>query len=143
MPTAADFAVVDASVLVAAAVDTGDDGRWASSLIKQAHLSAPSFVRVEATNIMRRLETFGAIEPSVATAAQADLVDLPIDLFPFEAVAPRVWQLRHNLTIYDAFYVAVAEVLEAPLATLDRKLSRAPGPRCPMLLPDEPFPPDS
>lgn len=63
------------------------------------------------------------------------LLRLDIELFPFEPIAARIWQLRHNLTCYDAWYVAVAETLGLPLATLDGRLSRAPGPTCRFLLP--------
>ncbi|HVR30757.1 MAG TPA: type II toxin-antitoxin system VapC family toxin [Thermoanaerobaculia bacterium] len=69
-----------------------------------------------------------------ATAAHEDLC-LEIALFPFEPFAARVWELRRNLTSYDSWYVAVAEALELPFASLDRRLSRATGPRCRFLLP--------
>ena len=65
-----------------------------------------------------------------AEMAHADLVSLRVQLTPYAAVLPRAWELRANLTSYDACYVALAEALSAPLATLDRKLIRAPGPRC-------------
>jgi predicted nucleic acid-binding protein len=70
-----------------------------------------------------------------ASAAQQDLVSLELELFPFEPFSLRVWQLRANLMSYDAWYVAVAEALELPLATLDQRLARAPGPTCRFLLP--------
>ena len=127
--------VVDASVLVAAAVDSGAEGQWAERLVETEPLSAPELAQVEATNILRRLELAGVIESSEATSAQRDLMRLELDLFPFEPFAERVWELRSNLTSYDAWYVAVAELIAAPLATLDAKLPRAPGPRCRFLLP--------
>ena len=131
--------VVDASALVAAVVDTGPEGRWAEQLVKSAWmsgvLSAPQLVQVEAINILRRLELAGRIDSKVATAAQRDLVQLEMDLYPFEPFAERIWELRANLTSYDAWYVALAELLGAPLATLDQKLSRATGPTCRFLLP--------
>ena len=127
--------VVDASVLVAAAVDSGPEGRWAERLVETEPLSAPLLAHVEATNILRRLELAGLIASSMATAAQRDLMQLDMDLFPFEPFSERVWELRTNLTSYDAWYVAVAELIAAPLATLDTKLPRAPGPRCQFLLP--------
>ncbi len=128
--------VVDASVLVAAAVDEGAEGRWAESLVETGALSAPELALVEATNILRRLEAAGQLESAMATAAQRDLLQLEVELFPFRPFARRVWALRANLTSYDAWYVALAEMLDAPLATLDRKLSRATGPRCSFLSPD-------
>lgn len=127
--------VVDASVLVAAAIDSGLEGQWAERLVASETLSAPGLIQVEATNILRRLELAGEVESAAATAAQRDLMQLDLDLFPFEPFADRVWELRANLTSYDAWYVALAEALGAPLATLDRKLTRASGPGCRFLLP--------
>jgi predicted nucleic acid-binding protein len=65
-----------------------------------------------------------------ASLAHNDLLDLRVDLFGYEAFAQRVWELRENVTCYDAWYVALAEALAAPLATLDLKLTRAAGPHC-------------
>jgi predicted nucleic acid-binding protein len=127
--------VVDASVLVAAAVDTGPEGLWAERIVADPPLAAPDLVLAEATNILRRLEAAQQLTRLEATAAQEDLLRLDLELFPFEPVAARVWQLRHNLTCYDAWYVAVAEVLELPLATLDDRLRRARGPTCRFLSP--------
>ena len=69
--------------------------------------------------------------------AHRDLLVLPCALFPYELVADRVWALRANITAYDASYVALAELMDAELATLDRALARAPGPFCRFLLPPE------
>ena len=91
---------------------------------------------MEATNILRRLELAGLLERLEAGSAAADLVDLDIELLPFAPFADRVWELRANITSYDACYVAIAERLELPLATLDRKLAHAPGPSCRFLLPN-------
>ena len=62
-------------------------------------------------------------------------MQLDIELFPFEPFASRVWELRHNVTSYDAWYVAIAEALKLPLATLDEPLSRSNGVTCKFLLP--------
>lgn len=122
--------VLDASVLVAAVVDRGPEGEWAEGLIESAQLLAPHLAPVEATNILRRLERAGRLTPGEAGVARHDLLLLDLELFSFEPFADRVWELRRNLTAYDAWYVAVAEALETPLATLDQRLARAPGPRC-------------
>ena len=98
-------------------------------------MAAPHLVLVEATNILRRLERSKELTHVEAGAAQRDLVRLDLHLLPFEPFADRVWALRANLTSYDAWYVAVAEALELPLATLDRRLTRASGPRCRFLVP--------
>jgi predicted nucleic acid-binding protein len=67
--------------------------------------------------------------------AHADLLDLGVELFPYEPFAQRIWDLRATVTPYDGWYVALAEHLDAPLATLDRRLGRAPGPTCAFLTP--------
>ena len=128
-------AVVDASVLVAATTDAGAEGTWAEQVLGEGNLVAPHLVLVEATNILRRLERSKLLSRLEATAAQRDLLDLDVLLVPFEPFAARVWDLRGTITSYDAWYVAVAEALELPLATLDRRLSRATGPSCRFRLP--------
>jgi predicted nucleic acid-binding protein len=72
----------------------------------------------------------GNLTENVAALAHADLLVLRVQLFPYEPTASRVWALKANLTAYDAWYVALAEALDAPLATLDRRLARASGPLC-------------
>lgn len=122
--------VVDASTVTAALVDSGDDGVWADGLLAEAQLVAPHLMPVEVANILRRAVLFGDISADSAALAHADLVDLRAELFAYEPFAPRVWELRYDLTAYDAWYVAIAEALNAPLATLDRRLASASGTRC-------------
>ena len=122
--------VVDASLLVAATTDSGPDGVWGEEILSRGGVVAPHLVLVEATNILRRLERSRELSPLEAAAAQRDLVRLAIDLLPFEPFAERVWELRQNVTSYDAWYVAIAEAFGLPLATLDDRLARATGPRC-------------
>jgi predicted nucleic acid-binding protein len=128
-------AVVDASVLVAALVDAGPHGEWAEGVVAAGSLHAPELARVEATNILRKLERAKEITTPEANAAYEDLMQLNIELFSFDPVADRIWQLRHTVTSYDAWYVAVAEALELPLATLDERLIKAKGPTCNFLTP--------
>jgi predicted nucleic acid-binding protein len=127
--------VVDSSVLVAALVDTGPHGVWAEKVLATGSLHAPGLARAEATNIFRRLERANLITTPEANAAQDDLMELDIDLFPFEPFADRIWELRHNVTSYDAWYVALAEALKLPLATLDEPLSKSNGVTCKFLMP--------
>ncbi len=126
---------VDASVLVAALIDSAADGRWAEHVVGGGQLVAPQLVVVETLNILRRMEVSGQISALEAGAAQRDLHELPIELIPIRPFEERIWQLRANLTCYDAWYVAVAEVFDLPLATLDRRLAEAPGPECGFALP--------
>lgn len=122
--------VVDASVLVAATIDSARDGTWAEEILAAGDLVAPHLVLVEAANVLRRLERAKTATRFEATAALHDLLRLDLDLVPFEPFTERVWELRGSVTSYDAWYVAVAETLRLPLATLDRRLSRASGTSC-------------
>jgi predicted nucleic acid-binding protein len=122
--------VVDASLVVAALVDSGPDGRWAEEVLRSDGLAAPHLLPVETANVLRRAASAGQISDDVASLAHSDLADLRVEYVGYEPVAARIWDLRHNLSAYDAWYVAVAETLDAPLATLDRRLAAAPGPRC-------------
>jgi predicted nucleic acid-binding protein len=128
-------AVVDASVLIAALVDTGPHGEWAEEVLAGGGLHAPELARVEATNILRRLERAREITRSEANAAHEDLTHLSLELYSFDPFADRVWELRHAITSYDAWYVSVAEALRLPLATLDERLASAKGVTCNFLTP--------
>ena len=90
-----------------------------------AALAAPEIVLVEATDILRRLERSGSVAAPLASLAFEDVMALDLSLYPYGPFALRVWELRRNLTAYDAWYVALAEALAVPLATLDRGLVRA------------------
>jgi predicted nucleic acid-binding protein len=129
--------VVDSSVLVAALVDTGSNGTWAEEILSSGSLHAPELAGVEATNILRRLELAKQLTTAEANAAHDDLMQLHMELFPFDPFADRIWELRHTVTSYDAWYVAVAEVLGLPLATLDGRLPRAKGVTCKFLTPGQ------
>jgi predicted nucleic acid-binding protein len=98
-------------------------------------LYAPELLRVEAANVLRRLESAKQITQQEANAAFEDLMDLDVELHAFESFSERVWDLRHNVTSYDAWYVALAEALNLPLATLDARLAKADGPKCQFLTP--------
>jgi predicted nucleic acid-binding protein len=127
--------VCDASALTALLIDGGPDGRWATAALTDTELAAPHLIAFETANIIRRHELTGLISSDQAAQAHADLRDLAIEHWPYELVAARAWQLRANLTIYDASYVSLAELLGATLVTLDRRIGRAPGPRCAIATP--------
>ena len=127
--------VVDASVVVAALIDPGPAGTWAESLLVSGPLAAPHLMPVEAANILRRSALAGDISADVGSLAHEDLLSLRVEYFPYAPFAPRAWELRSNVTTYDAWYVALAESLGARLATLDAKLSAASGIRCEFALP--------
>lgn len=125
-----DRIVCDASAVVAVLLDSGPDGRWATARMTGADLYAPTLLPYECANIIRRHENRGNISADQAAQAHADLLGLPVSLWPYELLSTRVWQLRKNLSSYDAAYVALAEAVTAPLVTLDRRIRRAPGITC-------------
>lgn len=127
--------VVDASVVIAALVATDADGVWAEGVLERGPLFAPHLLPVEVLGQLRRSVAAGLLTPDNAVMAVADLDDLPIRYAPAQRHLGRIWELRSNVTPYDAWYVALAESLDAPLVTLDRRLARASGPRCAFVTP--------
>ena len=117
--------VVDATFVVAALVDGGPTGQWAEERLATDDLAAPHLMPAEAANVLRRLSASGRLSSDSASIAHTDLLSLRVQLFPFHPFGTRVWELRPNITAYDAWYVALAESLDAPLATIDLRLSRA------------------
>lgn len=122
--------VIDASVLVTALVDDGSEGRSVRSRLDGVELAAPAHLDVEFLHALRGLVRSDQISPARADRAIAHLVRTPLRRVGLPVVASRTWQLRDNLTPYDAAYVALAELLSAPLVTSDGRLARATGPRC-------------
>lgn len=122
--------VCDASAVIALLLDDGPAGRSAAERMIGPTLAAADLLPFEVANIIRRHELAGLIGTDQAVQAHADLLDLQIELWPYDLLAGRAWELRSNLTTYDASYVAVAELVDAPLLTLDARLARAPGIRC-------------
>ena len=122
--------VVDASMVVTALADDGDDGRRARARLLGQRLAAPEVIDLEAVSAWRRLCGAGRLDPERAEAAIADLEALPPARASHRALVRRCWELRGNATVYDAAYVALAEALRAPLVTADRRLAGLPGARC-------------
>jgi predicted nucleic acid-binding protein len=122
--------VVDASVLATALGDDGPDGDRARARLRGERLSAPELVDLEVASVLRRQVQGGDVDIRRAGLALADLAALPLRRAPHRPLLHRCWELRDNLTVYDASYVALAEALEVTLLTGDGRLARAPGPRC-------------
>lgn len=122
--------VVDASALLEALL-----GRPLATVVEARlfepgqTLHTPYLLDVEIAQVIRRYTMNGHISTERALAALEDFLDLPLHRHPHEFLLPRVWELRHNLTAYDAAYVALAEMLDAPLLTHDRRLAAAAGHR--------------
>ncbi len=120
--------VLDAS----AAIDLlcrngGRADRIATRLASERTVHVPAVFDLEVLHALRGLEAAGKLRPDILAAALRDLAELRAIRYGHEALRPRVWALRHNLTAYDAAYVALAELLAAPLLTCDRPLSRSCG----------------
>jgi predicted nucleic acid-binding protein len=122
--------VVDASVLAPALADDGPDGNDARNRIRGESLAAPELIDLEVVSVLRRAAAANQLDRQRAAQAIADLTALPIRRAPHMSLLARVWELRENLTVYDAAYVAVAEALDTSLITADRKLAGAPGLNC-------------
>lgn len=90
-------------------------------------LHAPHLLSVEVASALRRLTEVGSVGQASAAEALQDAVNLDIARYDHEVLLPRVWQLRKSLSAHDAVYVALAEVLESPLLTADRRLGRTKG----------------
>lgn len=124
--------VVDASVVVTALADDGPDGDRTRDRLRGERMAAPQVIDLEVTSAWRRLTSSGHLDDRRARLAITDLLALRLQRVPHAPLLRRCWELRASLTIYDAAYVALAEVLDTPLLTADRRLADAPGPRCPI-----------
>lgn len=122
--------VVDASVVAPALGDDGIDGDQARSRLSGETLAAPELIDLEVTSVLRRLLLAGDLPARRAELALSDLVSLPLRRVSHRKLLSRCWELRYNLTVYDATYVALAEALGVTLVTADARSSTAPGLRC-------------
>ena len=127
--------VVDASVILALLLNEDADGDWVTRTLQSQQLVAPHHMSVEVVSALRRGVASGRVGPATGRLALAELLTIRVDLAPFAPFASRVWELRDAVSAYDAWYVAVAKLLDAPLVTLDRRLASAPGPRCRFVTP--------
>ncbi len=126
--------VVDASVLAPALADDFADGDLARTALRGQELTAPELLDLEVASVLRRQGASGLLSVRRAEQALADLAALPVRRVRHAPLLPRCWELGQNLTVYDASYVALAELLDIALLTADERLSTAPGVRCEMRL---------
>ena len=122
--------VVDASVIVTALADDGNDGDRVRQRLREERLVAPHVIDLEVASAWRRLAAAGALDERRVGLALADLLALRLERVGHGPLLGRCWELRTTLTIYDVAYVALAEALDTTLLTADRRLADAPGSRC-------------
>jgi predicted nucleic acid-binding protein len=120
--------VVDASALIEVLLGTSAASRLAERFFADGEtLHAPHLLDVEVAQVLRRYALAGMVDADRGAEAIEDLVDFPIARYPHQPFLSRIWDLRHNVTAYDAAYLALAEALAAPLVTRDAKLTSATG----------------
>jgi predicted nucleic acid-binding protein len=122
--------VVDASVLAPALADDGDDGDRARERLRGEDLAAPELIDLEVLSTLRRAARAKRLDESRSLQALTDLDALPLRRVPHLPLLARVWELRDNLSAYDASYVALAEALDTVLVTADGRIGRASGINC-------------
>jgi predicted nucleic acid-binding protein len=119
--------VVDASAVLEVLLRTRAAARVERRLFGRDTLHAPHLLDVEVAQVLRRYEARRELTAGRGSEALADLAALPLNRYPHDALLPRIWELRANLTAYDAAYVALAEALNARLVTRDERLASASG----------------
>jgi len=119
--------VIDASVVAVALTKVDRRGLWAEAVMAGEELIAPDLMPYEVTQVLRRLERSSAITNLQAQESFLVLDALDVQLFPFNDLSERIWALRHNVSSYDAAYIATAEIAGLPLATLDLRMASQPA----------------
>ncbi len=122
--------VVDASAVLDLLLNATSARRVADRFFGGGEtLHAPHLLDVEVAHVLRRYALGGELGAERGEQAIDDFLDLPLVRYPHDLLLPRAWALRHAVTAYDAMYLALAEALNAPLVTRDRRLARARGHR--------------
>jgi len=127
--------VVDASAMLELLLNAPSAQALGARILRPGQtIQAPHLMDVEVVQVLRLYVRTNAMSASRAQEALEDYSDLPITRYPHNVLLTRIWELRHNVTAYDAAYVALAEALDAPLVTCDRRLAAAGGHRAKMLV---------
>lgn len=119
--------VVDASAVLEVLLQTQRARAVEAELFGGATLHAPHLLDLEVAQVLRRYARAGTLSSERGRQALRHFRDMRIDRYPHDVFLPRIWDLRDNATAYDAAYLSLAEALDAPLFTMDRKLARVPG----------------
>lgn len=119
--------VIDASAMLEVLLGTETGARVEDRLLSRGEsVHAPHLLDVEVAQVLRRYAAAGELSAERGLEALTDLADFPVHRYSHDILLPRIWELRHNLTAYDAAYLALAETLPAPLLTCDARLASAP-----------------
>jgi predicted nucleic acid-binding protein len=120
--------VLDASAVVELVLHTVGGAKVAGRIASEDEtLHAPHLLDVEVVQALRRYVRAGEVEPNRGRSAIDFLTALDVTRYSHQPFLPRIWELRENITAYDATYITLAEALDCPLVTMDRKLGIAPG----------------
>ena len=119
--------VLDSSAAVSRLIGRPVNQALRTRLVEDDDLHAPHLIDVEVLHALRRLVRLGEISEDRADDARTDFSALTVTRYPHQGLADRMWELRHNLTAYDAAFVVLSEMLDAPLITADRRMAEAPG----------------
>lgn len=121
--------VPDASAIVAVLLDSEPQAEFIRVRIEHPgqSLHVPHFLDLEVIQTLRRHALRGVLMPDRSTEALTDFADIKFTRYPHTSFIERIWELKENVTAYDAAYIALAETLDAPLITTDGRLARAPG----------------
>lgn len=123
--------VLDSSAVVEWLLGLPQADAVGERIISADSLHAPALLDVEVAQVVRRYTAAGEIDAQAGERALGSLSELDVNRYTHELLLPLIWQLRHNVTAYDAAFLALSAALDAPLLTLDARLSRVPLP--PML----------
>lgn len=127
--------IVDASCVAEVVLAGPDAEPVRERLESDPDQAAPHLVDAEVLGVVRRARLRGELDPTAADQAVDDLESWPAARVDHRPLLRRAWRLRDSLSAPDALYVALAEALNVPLLTLDRRLARADGPRCRIEIP--------
>ncbi len=119
--------VIDASIAIAYLIKTTGGIIFLEQIAAEHHLAAPTLIEYEIGSALRRLCLAGKLDETRARMALRSLDDFSLELYEADLLSARSWELRQNVTFYDASYVALAEMLDVPLYTSDKRLASAPG----------------
>jgi predicted nucleic acid-binding protein len=122
--------VLDAAALI----DLLQDQSGVGARLQGLRFTAPALIFPETASAFRKGELRGTLDARESRALFEAMLEVPMDIVDWRPTATRVWELRHTVTPYEASYIALAELLDVPLVTADRRLANAPGIRCEVIV---------